>query len=572
MRRSFSGASRWAAVSTCCALLSLAQPAGAQPAEPSVAVTIDVDASRPQGELKPVWRFFGTDEPNYATMKDGRELLAHLGELKPKAVYFRAHQLMNTGDGTPAFKWGSTNLYTEDKDGNPVYDWTIVDHMIDTYLARGVRPYLQLGFMPEALSSAPAGTPYQHSWRPGFAYNLIEGAWNYPPKDYRKWAELIYQWTRHNVEKYGKAEVESWYFEVWNEPDGPSYWKGTPEEFNKLHDYAIDAVRRALPTARVGGPDAASGGGKFMDQFVAHVARGTNHVTGQKGTPTDFLAFHAKGQPSFVDGHVRMGIATHIKRVDTAFGKIAAVPELATKPIVIGESDPEGCAACPGPANGYRNGTMYSSYTAASFARIWALADKHKVNLEGVLTWAFTFEDQPYFAGYRQLASNGLDLPVLNVFRMFAKLGETRIAATSSAQLPLEAIIAEGVRGTPDVGTIATTTRDGKVAVLVWNYHDDDVAGPDAAIKLNLSGLGRGGGRKVVEWRVDRTHANAYAAWQAMGSPQSPDEKQYRQLEKASQLLPEPARDLAVRSGRASLDVVVPRQGVTLLLFERAGR
>ena len=146
-------------------------------------------------------------------------------------------------------------------------------------------------------------------------------------------------------------------------------------------------------------------------------------MTGEIGTPTDFLAFHAKGRPTFVDGHVRMGISTHLKEVDNGFQKIAAVTALAAKPIVIGESDPEGCAACPGPQNAYRNGTMYSSYTAASFARIWELAQKRRVNLEGVLTWAFEFEDQPWFAGYRQLSTNGVNLPVLNVFRMFAKLG-----------------------------------------------------------------------------------------------------------------------------------------------------
>src|SRR5439155_9255444 len=101
---------------------------------------------------------------------------------------------------------------------------------------------------------------------------------------------------------------------------------------------------------------------------------------------------------------------------------IAAVPELKNKPIVIGESDPDGCAACQGPQLGYRNSTMYSSYTAASFARKFMLADKHDVNLEGALTWAFEFENQPYFAGFRVLASNGIDLPVLNVFRMFGRM------------------------------------------------------------------------------------------------------------------------------------------------------
>lgn len=216
----------------------------------SIPVTVKVDAARAVGPLRPIWRFFGADEPNYATMKDGRKLLDHLGKLRPDQVYFRAHNLLNTGDGTAAFKWGSTDIYKEDAQGRPIYDWTIADRIIDTYRARGVRPYLQLGFMPEALSSAPKGTPYQHSWRPGFAYKLIEGGWNAPPKDYGKWAEMIYQWTRHNIERYGADEVATWYFEVWNEPNGESYWKGTPEEFQKLHDYAVDAVRRALPTAK----------------------------------------------------------------------------------------------------------------------------------------------------------------------------------------------------------------------------------------------------------------------------------------------------------------------------------
>lgn len=455
-------------------------------------VTLTVDASKPVGPLKPVWRFFGADEPNYATMKDGRKLMSHLGALKPDQVYFRAHNLLNTGDGTAAFKWGSTNIYTEDAKGQPVYDWTIVDGIIDSYRARGVRPYLQIGFMPQALSSAAPGAPYQHSWRPGFAYNLIAGGWNAPPGDYDKWGELVYQWTLHNIARYGRAEVATWYFEVWNEPNGPSYWTGTPEDFYKLHDYAIAAIRRALPEARVGGPDVAGSGGAFMDGFLKHVTSGVNYATGQIGTPTDFLSFHAKGSPKFIDGHVRMGMQSQLKAVDTGFGMIAAYPELKPKPIVIGESDPEGCAACPGPQNAYRNGTLYSSYTVASLARIRQLADRHQVNLEGALTWAFEFEDQPWFAGYRQLSSNGIDLPVMNVFRLFARMGPTEIAASSSAETPLDEVMAKGVTETPDVGVLATRDDQGRLTVLVWHYHDDDVAGPDAAVTLNLSGLGKG--------------------------------------------------------------------------------
>jgi xylan 1,4-beta-xylosidase len=539
-------------------------------AQDSFPVTITVDAAKSQGPLKPVWRFFGADEPNYATMKDGQKLLDHLGELRPKQVYFRAHNLLNTGDGTPAFKWGSTNAYTEDKDGKPVYNWMITDMIIDSYLDRGVRPYLQIGFMPEALSSAPEGTPYRHSWRPGFKYELIEGGWNYPPNDYNKWEELVYQWTKHNVEKYGKGEVLTWYFEVWNEPNGWSYWKGTPEEFYKTHDYAIAGVKRALPEARVGGPDVAGSGGAFMDGFLKHVVSGKNYATGETGTPTDFLAFHAKGQPKFVSddsgGHVQMGMTNHLKTIDTGFGMIAAVPELKNKPIVIGESDPEGCAACPGKANGYRNGTMYSSYTAASFARIWDLSDRHKVNLEGVLTWAFTFEDQPWFAGYRQLATNGIDLPVLNVFRMYARFGPERIAAQSSAQVPLDDMMAS-VTQKNDVGVMAT--RDGaKIAVLVWHYNDDDLKGPDAAVSVNLSGLGKAKTRKVTQYLVDPKTANAYTAWQDMGAPQSPNQDQYKVLEAASVMHPTALAPLTVTKGAAKLDLTLVRQGVTLLIVE----
>lgn len=527
-------------------------------------VTVTVDARKPIGTLPPVWRFFGADEPNYATMKDGRKLLLELGKLRQGGVYFRAHNLLNTGDGTPAFKWGSTNVYTETKDGKPVYDWTVVDRIIDTYLARGVRPYLQIGFMPEALSTAPAGTPYQHSWRPGFDYNSIISGWAYPPKDYNKWRELVYQWTRHNVERYGRAEVERWYFEVWNEANG-AYWKASPEEFYKLHDYAIDGVRRALPTARVGGMDSAGAGGAFMDGFLRHVASGTNYATGQTGTPTDFLAFHAKGHPRFVDGHVRMGIANQLREVDEGFKKTTAIPSLAAKPVVIGESDPEGCAACPGPQNAYRNGTMYSSYTAASFARIWDLAARRRVNLEGVLSWAFEFENQPWFAGYRQLSTNGVDLPVLNVFRLFAKMSPERIAATSSAQVPLDMIVKDGVRDQADIGALATRTPDGRIAVLLWHYHDDDVAGPVAQVKLDIAGA-KAGSAKL--WRVDGEHGNAFTAWQRMGSPSSPNEKQYGQLEAASVMQEETLAATGSTRGGRSFTIALPRQGVALLTLD----
>ena len=541
-------------------------PAAVTPAAP-FPVTIEIDAAKPVGEMKPIWRFFGADEPNYATMKDGKKLLTELGALSPKQVYFRAHNLLSTGDGTPALKWGSTNAYTEDAQGNPIYDWTIVDRIFDSYLARGVRPFAQLSFMPEAMSTKP--DPYQHEWRPGFPYGRIITGWAYPPKDWNKWRELAYQWAKHCVERYGKAEVEQWYWEVWNEPNG-DYWKGTRQEFLKLHDYAIDGIRRALPTARVGGPHTAGSGGAFMDDFLKHIVSGKNFATGQTGTPTDFLAFHAKGSPKFVDGHVRLGISSQLKAIDNGFKKIAAVPELKSKPIIIGESDPDGCAACQGPQLGYRAGTMYSSYTAASFARKYLLADRHGVNLEGALTWAFEFEDQPYFAGQRVLATNGIDLPVLNVFRMYRHMGGQRLATKSSAEVPLDTMVAEGVRAAPDVA--ALTSLDGKkLCVMLWHYHDDDLAGPAAQVEISLAHLPLAvGTATVTQYRIDENHSNAYGEWQRLGSPREPKEAQYAQMKKASALatvVDSPA-SVDITDGAAKLSVTLPRQAVSLFVLE----
>jgi len=164
----------------------------------------------------------------------------------------------------------------------------------------------------------------------------------------------------------------------------------------------------------VGGPEIAGTrtpeAARFLRDFIEHCLCGTNHATGKVGAPLDFLAFHAKGSPRIALGHVQMGIATQLQDIDRGFEVVASFPELKGRPIVIGESDPDGCAACPAtvfPQNAYRNGSLYASYTAAAYARTLDLAEKHAVNLEGSLTWAFEFEDQPYFTGFRVLATGG---------------------------------------------------------------------------------------------------------------------------------------------------------------------
>lgn len=535
-----------------------------------IPVTIEVDLAASLEPLRPIYRFFGYDEPNYTYMKDGKKLLSELAGLSRETVYVRAHNLLTSGDGTPALKWGSTNAYTEDASGRPRYDWTLIDRIFDTYIERKMKPLVQIGFMPEALSIKPQ--PYQHTWSPDKPYANIFTGWAHPPKDYKKWGDLAYEWVHHSIEKYGRPEVETWYWEVWNEPDG-GYWQGTPEEYQKLYDYAVDGVRRALPTARVGGPhvtgpanDRAAG---YLRSFLDHVTKGKNHVTGRTGSPIDFIAFHAKGRPRISDNHVQMGSEFQLRSINRGFEIVASYPELRKLPVILGESDPEGCAACSvrfHPQNAYRNGTMFSSYTAATFTRKHDLAARHKVNFEGAVTWAFEFEDQPYFDGFRDLATNGIDKPVLNVFRMFGLMGPQRVRATSSHAADLDAMLKAGVKQQPDIGALASRgERMG--TVMVWHYHDDDLPGPVANVQFSLRGMPPSTARVLVHhYRIDATHSNSYTAWKQMGSPQKPTPEQYALLEAAGQLeLIESPFWARSDQGALKLQVTLPRQGVSLL-------
>jgi xylan 1,4-beta-xylosidase len=532
-----------------------------------VRVSIRIDAAKRIGPMTTMWAFFGHDEPNYTYMPDGKKLLSELAALSPAPVNVRVHNLLTSGNGTPALKWGSTNAYSETPDGRPVYDWRIVDRIFDTYMQRRMKPLVQIGFMPQALSTKPI--PYQHDWAPGVDYNRIYTGWAYPPTDYRKWGEIVYQWARHVIERYGADEVKSWYWEVWNEPD-ISYWRGTPEEFQKLYDFAADGLKRALPDAKIGGPEVTGPNGartqQILKDFIEHCLRGANNATGARGTPLDVVTFHAKGAPRLVDGHIRMSISNQLKAISNGFQIVSSFPELRNTPIVIGESDPEGCAACSmrtNPENGYRNGTMYSSYTAAQIARTFELADLHRVNLAGSVTWAFEFEGQPYFAGFRDLATNGVDKPVLNVFRMLGKMRGDRLAVSSTSAADVQTIRDAGVRGAPDVYALATRT-DRALQILVWNYHDDDVPAPPAEIALTIDGA-PSGNATITEYRVDAAHSNAYEVWKKMGSPQNPTASQRGSLEKAGRLetTGRPSRQRIV-DGRLAMNFSLPRQGVSL--------
>jgi xylan 1,4-beta-xylosidase len=290
------------------------------------------------------------------------------------------------------------------------------------------------------------------------------------------------------------------------------------------------------------------------------------------GAALDFISFHPKGSPTWQSDHVQMGIAAQLNAIDQGFKIASSFPKWHDTPIILGESDPEGCAACSAeknPQNGYRNGPLYASYTAEAVDRTIELAARDHVNLKGIVTWAFEFEDQPYFAGFRELASNGLDKPVLNAFRMFGLLSGERIETTSSAALDADNVLREGVRQEPDVNVIATRSKNG-VEVLLWNYHDDDLAAAPASVHVQISGFPEKVDRAMLEhFRIDARHSNAFNAWKDLGSPQTPTPEQYKKLESAGQLqlLTSPAW-VHIQHGIANLQFELPRQGLSLLKIE----
>ena len=550
-------------------LLCLLWPSFSSAQQAPDSVTIHVRADQSEGALRPIWNYFGYDEPNYTYAPNGKKLLGELAALSSAPVYVRVHNLLTSGDGSASLKWGSTNAYTEDKDGHPVYRWTIVDHIFDTFHAAGIKPIVEIGFMPEALSTHPE--PYRHNFPKGSIGSIYTG-WAYPPRDYAKWSELVFQFTRHLRERYGDAEVKTWLWEVWNEPD-IDYWKGTPEEYFKLYDFTADAVLRAFPEARIGGPDSTGPGNphaaEFLRQFLEHCAHQTDYATGKTGSPLRFVSFHPKGSPKWLGDHVQMGIARQLTAIKNGFQIVASFKEWRQTPIVLGESDPEGCAACSAqenPQNAYRNGELFASYTAEAMNSIYALASSEQVSFLGAVTWSFEFEDQPYFAGFRELASNGLDKPVLNAFRMLGMLGDERLQVTSSAALPTDDVVLNGVRARPDITAIATRTDHG-IQLLIWNYHDDNLPAPDAPIDLTIEGLPPDVTRALSEhFRIDAHHSNSFAVWKQMGSPQSPSPVQYQDLQDAGQLqlLSSPAW-ISLDRGAAHLQFALPRQGVSLI-------
>jgi xylan 1,4-beta-xylosidase len=219
------------------------------------------------------------------------------------------------------------------------------------------------------------------------------------------------------------------------------------------------------------------------------------------------------------------------------------------------------------PSNAYRNGTMYSSYTAATFARKYELADQNDAKLIGAVSWSFEFENQPWFFGFRDLATNGVDKPVLNVFRMFGKMSGKRVQVESNRMYDLKTVLDSSIRKQPEIGALASKDKR-TAAIMVWHYHDEDKQAPGEPITIDLSNLPMKE-FKVTQYRIDSEHSNSYEVWKKMGSPQNPTAAQVSELEKAGQLKAiGEVQKIKTKTGKATLTISLPRQAVALLKMD----
>lgn len=542
--------------------------------------TVRVDAGDWLGELAHNWNYIGYDECNYTYVPEGKELLAKFQQLQEKPYYVRPHHLLCTGNGHASYKWGSTNAYREDEQGNVIYDWAVVDKVLDAILAAAGKPFVELGFMPQDLVDPAHYEGSKDTWN---AQQYRATGWASPPKDYQRWYDLCFAMVRHCMERYGEEEIVTWYWELWNEPD-IFYWRGTTEEFCKLYDYTAAAVKAACPRARVGGPATTNPGpgskaAAYLDAFLNHCASGVNFHSGERGTALDFITFHVKGGGYRADPLHRRKDPPSVKQilrdVQNGHAIISKYPGYAQLECILSEIDPDGWAAGGQYDNAnlnFRNTEYYASFVAASFDKVSAFAKRVGWDLR-LLTWAFMFVGERCFEGTRVFSTQGIDKAVLNLFRMYGRVGTRQVRLESDAARDPMAygdMFGRGVGS--DVAGFAALSGDKSLEVLLYNHHDDwDVAG-SSAVELEVANLPFDGSRlELRHYRVDQEHSNAYAEWVRQGKPDYPAPGQRAAIKARDGLEQlEPPRVVSAEGGVLRLRFDLPVHGVSLLCLAPA--
>ena len=545
---------------------------------------IRVDCSARLGPLRRIWSSVGYDEINWTYTGRGRALYRTLRDLAEAPYHVRNHNALTSGNGLSEPARGSTNVYQEAPDGTAVYDWAIVDRLYDVIVGAGFRPVVEFGFLPRDL--VPVEAAAADWWRDvgGETYEA-DGLWKHPPRDYGRWETLIERYVGHCVARYGRAEVERWWFEVWNEPNIPNYWKGTFEDYCRLYDHAVAGAVRALPSVRIGGPGTTGpadvAARDFLRRFLEHCVSGRNAATGETGARLDFVSFHTKGAyyaPRRVYNWQRPVERQHpssakmLEDIRSGLETVAAIPALDGRPVVVDECDPAVgtiYGVHDNPSFVVTNSEYYPAFLCALVKRVLDLDRGYGERVAFVTTWAFYMEGKRWFEGNRTLVTNeNVEKPILNGFRVLEGLGRTRVLVTSTASRD----VLQRDASDAEVDALAAVD-DARVTVLVWHQADPWWAQGQATVGLRVERLPFAGPVAVRHWRIDGEHSNAHAEWLRQGGPEDPSPAQLARLRarQGLELLSPSARHDVEGDAPLVLRFDLPLFGVSLVEIAPAG-
>ncbi len=498
------------------ALLALGTAQASSP--PGATVQIAVDAKAEGVPFPHFWeQMFGSGRAVLALRDDYRKDIEAVHQATGFG-YVRFHGIFDRDVG----------LVQRDALGNISYNFSYVDQIYDCLLERGVKPFVELSFMPPELSSDPSKV-HDFWYHP----NVM------PPKDYAQWDAMIHAFAQHLIARYGIDEVASWYFEVWNEPN-LTFWGGTPEQptYFTLYDHTARALKAVSPRIRVGGPSTAQAA--WVPAFLQHVH--------EAKVPVDFVSSHVYGddtaQNVFKTEENIPRADMVCRAVDKVHHEIAASP-YPKLPLIFSEYNAS-YANLPNVTD-----SIYMGPWMANTIRECA----GKVDIMSYWSFSDVFEEQgvvrtPFYGGFGVIAADRIEKPAFNAFAMLHRLGDKRLPVSSDSVL-------------------ATRRGDGAVVLALWNYAPPvgDTAvytkgKPKGAVKhydVNVSHLGAA--TKATVYRLDENHGNAVAAFDRMGRPDFPSREQIAQLRAAGNMAaPE---TVAIQDGRLTLDI--PPQGLVVV-------
>jgi xylan 1,4-beta-xylosidase len=449
----------------------------------------------------------------------------------------RGHGVLN--DDMEIFNWSGGSAA-------PTFTWTKFDRYLDAIAAAGMRPAMELSFMPAALATA------------GDSRN--------PPKDHNVYRQLIQAVVARAVEKFGAEDVSQWYWEVWNEPNYAGFWTGTMEDYFTMYDAAAAGAVAALPNIKIGGPVTTQGSTSQMTAFLQHVE--------QSGARVTFLASHAYPGGEGSNADATFGVSDNNGRVGVITGQGFTTDELESL-------NTEWNSAYTGQGgNMTPNNVSMDSHANAPFIlkSVKLLADQVQGDKPPLSVFAYwvvsdVFGEYGSDAG-SYIEQQGGTLPFGSVFGLMTYQGVRKAAWNAFKMLDLtgtKRLAVTGGSGNGDgVDAMATINADNsEVAIIVYNYYQAiGSTGAAANVTVNVNNLPFAGSNIfVTKFGIDAEHSNPYGVWVSQGKPTAPNEPQWQAMRQAQHLALLTPVETEAGAATYSTTLTLPRQGAAMILL-----